>query len=315
MLYAPSRLPMNGTLTLSLKSSEGKPISGARILVNYPDGTRQGVKTDASGTASITASRKGSYTYSVEGYKLSQIVSTVAYDPKEEEAAIPATAAAAADTGLLPGIIGALPVLAAIFAVAVVMLIIYNFLAAKREEDESAGPAPQLAEQQAQAMPSVNYTQKFSFAQDAEREKKMDDTTRSLVESRKRRMQDEAPAQSDYEAEAPEPKLQQEADVEQQLDDAEAEIYTDSEKTVAGSAMDDEIAELEKNARIAGEVAQQEKEVENMLLQLEQIRNKLRAGRGAPGDAEIEEPAGRPRPASRIAPKMVKRKVQAKKRK
>ena len=75
----------------------------------------------------------------------------------------------------------------------------------------------------------------------------------------------------------------------------EAQEFSDideTEKTVKNGEMDSELAELERNARIAGEVAEQEKEVENMLAQLEGIRNKLRAGRG--GEPEEEEPARKP---------------------
>jgi len=303
VLYAPSRLQVNGTLTLSLKSAEGKPISGARIMVGYPDGSTQAVKTDNSGTVSLTASRKGSYTYSVEGYDLYQLVSPVAEDKGDVVQKSPATAASAADAGLLPGIIGALPILAGIFAVAVVALITYNFLAARREEDESSSPAPELAERQAESANSgMSYTQKFSFGEEAERERKMDDATRGMVESRKRRMQEEAPKQPEEE-----PEKQEELSMPEEAAGESTSAYeTGSERTVANGDMDSEIAELERNARIAGEVAEQEKEVENMLSQLEEIRNKLRAGRGEM-DAEAEKPEEPRKP--RVPPQAMPRKA------
>ncbi len=279
VLFAPSRLQVGGTLTLSVKSQEGRPISGAKVLVNYPDGSRQVVKTDSSGTVSLEASRNGSYTYSIEGYRLYQLVSTIAGSALEEEQDVPA-AASAADAGIMPGILGALPIFAGLFAVAVVVLLAYNFFFARREDDGYDMPAPQLAEQQA---PGMSYTQKFSFGAEAEREKKIEDTTRSIVENRKRRMQETAPVQPEEREEA--------APLERAIPESMYADSEESEKTVAGSSMDDELADLERHARIAGEVAEQEKEVESMLTQLEMIRNKLRAGRGMEDDdSEAEEP-------------------------
>jgi hypothetical protein len=163
MLFAPSKVPANSTLTISLKSLDGRPIGGAKIVVDYPDGSRQAVRTDSSGTVSLVATRIGSYTYSAEGYKLYQLVSTVAYDKSAEEAKVPSTAASAADAGILPGIMGALPIFAGIFAAAVVALIVYNFLSARREDEDASEPAPKLAEQQAKSESGINYTQKFTF--------------------------------------------------------------------------------------------------------------------------------------------------------
>ena len=300
-LFAPSRLQTGGTLTLSLKSPEGRPIPGAKILVGYPDGSRQVVRTDSAGTASLVASRNGSYTYSVDGYRLSQLVSTLAEDRPAELAQQPATAASAADAGLVPAVLGALPVLAALFAVAVVALITYNFLAARREDEESTGPAPQLAEQQAQAAQGMNYTQKFTFGTEDEHQQNLDDTTRRMVESRKRRMHEAAPAQPDehdeargmaesrrkrvHEAVSAEPEEARGITEETVLGASEFPNEADAERTVSNGDMDREMAELERNARIAGEVAEQEKEVENMLSQLEEIRNRLRGGRGADEEA------------------------------
>ena len=284
MLYAPSRVPANSTLTIALKSLEGAPISGAKVVVGYPDGSSQAVRTDNAGTASLAATRIGSYTYAVDGYRLYQLVSTVAYDKNATEDKAPATAASAADAGILPGIMGALPLFAGIFAVAVVALIAYNFLTARREDEDASGPAPQLAEQQAKSEPGMNYTQKFSFGTgaDAEREKSIDDSTRSIMESRKRRMQESEPAPPAESEEAPSETEAAVAQIEEEASSfPESAIDGESERTVMNGDMDNELAELERNARIAGEVAEQEKEVENMLSQLESIRNKLRAGRGS----------------------------------
>jgi hypothetical protein len=264
---------VGGTLTIWLKSQEGRPIAGAKVLVDYPDGTRQAVKTDATGAASLEASRKGSYTYSVEGYRLYQLSSTIAEEAAPEGGQQVPAAASAADEGLLPGIMAVLPVFAGLFAAAVVVLLAYNFFFTRREDEYADGPAPQLAEQQAQPSPGMTYSQNFSFGASPEREKKVEDATRGMVESRKRHMQESAQQPAGRE-EAPE----------------RADAFAGGERTVAGSAMDEELEELERHARIAGEVAEQEKEVENMLAQLEAIRGKLRAGRGAP---EGEGPGGK----------------------
>jgi len=285
VLFAPSRLQVGGTLTILLKSQEGRPISGAKILVDYPDGTRQVVKTDATGAASLEASREGSYTYSVEGYRLYQLSSTIAEEAAPEGSQQVPAAASAADEGLLPGIMAVVPVFAGLFAAAVVVLLAYNFFFARREDEYADEPAPQLAEQQAQPSPGMTYSQNFSFGANPEREKNVEDATRGMVESRKRHMQESA-HQPVKREEAPE----------------RAEAFVDGEKTVAGSAMDEELEELERHARIAGEVAEQEKEVENMLAQLEAIRGKLRAGRGA---SDEDGPEGKkPRtPAPAAKPK------------
>ncbi|MFA6214341.1 MAG: carboxypeptidase-like regulatory domain-containing protein [Candidatus Micrarchaeia archaeon] len=308
MLFAPSRVQLNSTLTISLKSLEGRPISGASIVVGYPDGSRQSVRTDSSGTASLAATRSGSYTYSADGYRLYQMASTIAYDRNAEEEKAPATAASAADAGILPSVLGALPLFAGIFAAAVVALIIYNFLSARREEEDVSGPAPPLAEQQAKSDPGMSYTQKFTFGTEDEHQQNLDDTTRRMVESRKRRMQESEPAPPvEHEEAVPEEATGAARMEEGASGTQEAPADYDSERTVMNGDMDDELAELEKNARIAGEVAEQEKEVENMLAQLEDIRNKLRAGRGQPpedADAAIDEPvpARKPRAPERAAP-------------
>jgi len=304
MLYAPSKVPANSTLTISLKSLDGRPIAGAKIVVDYPDGSRQAVRTDNSGTVSLMANRIGSYTYSAEGYKLYQLVSTIAYDKAALEEKVPSTAASAADTGILPAIAGALPIFAGIFAAAVVALIVYNFLSARREEEEASEPAPQLAEQQARSESGASYTQKFTFGTEDEHQKNMDDTTRRMVESRKRRMQESEPAPPEEHEEAG-TEIEEAARKEEKIFDAQE--MGESERTLANGDMDDELAELERNARIAGEVAEQEKEVENMLAQLESIRNKLRAGRGSGPEEDISErqpkpPARSAAPVSKAAP-------------
>jgi hypothetical protein len=326
VLYAPSRLLINGTLTLTLKTPEGRPISGAKIAVGYPDGSVQLVRTGITGTASLVASRKGVYTYLVEGYTLSQIVSTLV-DDKAAEAQSPVVASAA-DAGIFSGIIGVLPIFAAVFALAVVVLIAYNFLTARREEEDSYSPAPQLAEQQEQQKQGVSYTQNFSFGTEERRDTEIDDATRSILENRKRRMQEaeqEPPEGSEVEAQeeiyADEEKPAEEKAVEQEetskpeeaaapeqpeqsmAEEKENADSSEAEREIAGLEMDAEISELERHARIAGEVAEQEKEVENMLTQLEEIRNKLRAGRGAPQKGAEEEmddtlPEASPKPAA-----------------
>ncbi len=257
MLYAPSKVPVNSTLTISLKSLEGRPISGAKIVVDYPDGSRQAVRTDSSGTVSLMATHMGSYTYSAEGYKLYQLVSTVAYDKSATEENVPATAASASDEGILPGIMGALPIFAGIFAAAVVALIVYNFLSARREEEDASEPAPQLAEQQAKNDSGMNYTQKFTFGTEDEHQKNLDDTTRRMVDSRKRRMQENEPKppEEHEEIQSEVKNAEREEETFVGLRDSTDADSDESEKTVAGD-MDEELAELERNARISGEVAE-----------------------------------------------------------
>jgi len=122
-----------------------------------------------------------------------------------------------------------------------------------------------------------------------------------MVESRKRRMHEAAPAQPDehdeargmaesrrkrvHEAVSAEPEEARGITEETVLGASEFPNEADAERTVSNGDMDREMAELERNARIAGEVAEQEKEVENMLSQLEEIRNRLRGGRGADEEA------------------------------
>ncbi|MCX6772062.1 MAG: hypothetical protein NTX79_08510 [Candidatus Micrarchaeota archaeon] len=305
VLSAPSQVQANSTLTVSLKSLDGTPITGAKIVVGYPDGSSQAVRTGSTGAASLMATRVGSYTYSAEGYRLYQMVSTIAYGKNATQGSVPATAASASDPGILPMVLGVLPIFAGIFAAAVVALIIYNFLSARREEEDVSGPAPKLAEEQAKGEPGMNYSQKFTFGTEDEHQKNLDDTTRRMVDSRKRRIQESGPKPPEEHEEA-------DAEIEEAARNEEkvfsAQEMDGSESTVTNGDMDSELVELERNARIAGEVAEQEKEVESMLTQLEDIRNKLRAGRSAKPDGEAggrggeaEEPARKPKPPARAA--------------
>ena len=93
----------------------------------------------------------------------------------------------------------------------------------------------------------MNYTQKFSFGTgaDAEREKSIDDSTRSIMESRKRRMQESEPAPPAESEEAPSETEAAVAQIEEEASSfPESAIDGESERTVMNGDMDNELAEL-----------------------------------------------------------------------
>ena len=205
-LSAPRASTVGDTLSIALQTASGQPVGGATVYVLFPDGSRLPLLTGRNGVATFTASRQGGYSYSVDGYQLEAPVSTDAGAP---EAAPPVVAAAVGNSGLLSSLAGILPILGAIFAIAVVILIIYNFFASRREEDEGAYAQPQVpysypqagiqvqqaplqptgagVQYPAQAQPSAPpaYTQRFSFYSTSPDDGSMRQTTRGILESRR----------------------------------------------------------------------------------------------------------------------------------
>ncbi len=290
-LFAPSISKVGERLSLTIKTNEGQPVQGATVYVELADGSSQAVKTDGSGTASFIASSPGYYTYSVEGYRLSDLTSTQVRLPDDGQ---PSVAAAAVDErGVLPSLAGIFPILAAIFIIAVVALIIYNFLAAKREDDEGY---PQAGQGEAAAAPT--YTQKFSFVQQSQQDERIRETTRGILESRKKQMrEEEGGAQGVFEAEPGQGKEE-------------------------FSELDPALVRLETAARHEGESAHEEDEIEKAISELEAIREKLRSGheyqgigqekemgaektQGAPGNLQEEKRPDKKKPSyeKRAAPR------------
>jgi len=248
-LSAPIVSKVGDRISLLVKTASGQSVPDAVIYIDYSDGSHQSVRTDSNGVATFTASRSGYYTYSIEGYKLSGMVSTNTAPLAESFPAV--AAAAVSDKGILPSIAGIFPILAAIFIIAVIALIIYNFLTSRKgDEEEGYAPSKPLS---AEGAPT--YTQKFSFAQEGEREEKIRETTQSILESRKKQMREEQgrtqPITSPEEEEAPE--------------------------TGAFTELDSQVTALEAQAREGGESTHEEAEIEKTIAELETIREKLRA--------------------------------------
>ncbi|MCX6769180.1 MAG: hypothetical protein NT051_00675, partial [Candidatus Micrarchaeota archaeon] len=169
-ISAPSSVKVGEIVAVSLRTQTGQPVSDATILVSGPDGSSYSIKTNIQGKASFVASRSGFHTYSVSNCRLLSMVSTNALE-KELPAPI-VGAASAADSGIVPAIIGVLPIIAGLFVVAVILLIAYNFIAASRsreQDDSPLQPNPRQPEPLQPASPSqaspMSYTQKFSFAE------------------------------------------------------------------------------------------------------------------------------------------------------
>jgi hypothetical protein len=264
-LLAPTASKVGERLSLALKTPSGQPVSGAIVYVEAADGSSQAVKTDSAGVASFIARFPGYYTYSVDEYKLSGTPSTqVRLD--EESSAV--AAAAVADNGLLQGLAGIFPMLAAIFVIAVVALIIYNFLASRKEEGEAYSQPSPVAPAAAAAAPT--YTQKFTFAQASSQDEKIREATRDILESRKKQLKQEAEAGQDA-------LVEHEAEPEQEQP--------------AFSELDQKVAQMEAEARQEGESAQEEDEIEKAIAELEAIREKLRAGREDYGSAQEAQAA------------------------
>lgn len=279
-LSAPRAVKVGERVTIKARSQDGQALSGARIIVSYPDGSSMRVGTDSSGTASFTALREGFYTYSVEGYTLLSLASTEAW----AAAQVPPAAGAAVNEneGLVSAFASLLPILAGIFVIAVVALIAYNFFAARKEEEEggysqqpavirpSAQPLPKRTEphgppvvsttggmgqysgqQPKPAKPSYSQQYTFGAAQKAqEKPEQREIETRRLVESRTN--------EDDFSG---------------------RETTTSNDEEV-----ERELAQLERQARTGGENTSEEREIEKAIAELEAIRQKLRERKG-----EMEE--------------------------
>ncbi|MCX8175372.1 MAG: DUF11 domain-containing protein [Candidatus Micrarchaeota archaeon] len=261
---APSVVKAGSEVQLGLKTQDGKPIFGAIIKVSAPDGSVRQVKTNSRGSASFAARQPGFYTYSAEGYSVAGLVSTEAV--AEEEAPSVSAAAVTSNTGLLGALASLLPLLLAIFIVAVIVLILLNFLN-RRSEDEYQEAAQQTSQQ-------ATYSQRFSFVSpESAPEKKVDtESTRQLVQARKRKLGEaqELPSAAGAAAGA------QEGQTEKTV------IYEEGERQ--------QPAVVEGEELLQGEMAKEEEDIEKTIAELEALRERLRARReGLSQEAQEEE--------------------------
>ena len=293
-LSAPRASTVGDTLSITLKTASGEPVPGATVYVMSPNGSRQSILTGQDGVATFTASTQGRYTYSVDGYQLQGPVSTSAGLP----APSPITAAAVGGTGLLSSLAGILPVLAAIFVIAVVALIIYNFFASRGEEDDeayarpqpgapaTAWPPPQPIQSTPSAPAQPAYTQSFSFSPASQQDSSIKQTTRGILESR-RQLKQSGQMQAGGMPEAP---ARQEKEQGESSDDGQAgewqqageQTEDQDEDGPSRPGLDSQIAKLEAKAREEGESASEEEEIERTIAELEAIREKLRSRKIGP---------------------------------
>ena len=344
VLSVPDSGNSGGRITMFLRADGGQAMPGTEIDVGTPDGASIALKTDAKGIASFYAGSDGTYTYSVPGYGLEGMPAT-----EISELAAPAPIAAAAVTAnsqILSSVLGMLPIFAAIFAIAVVMFLLYGFFYS-RKQDEDDGNSGVSVTQPAQAPSAPVYTQSFSFGESSKQEDNVDERTRGIISSRKKQMSDagetgredaeeshddEGDAADDGSNAAEEDGTDAKEDGDAQDAGAEEDGKKDgesqdqdstdggeggrdreeidegaqardegeeaSEKTVMGDSLDEEIAELEEDAREGGEGASgeseadiarleegarpeggsagEEKSIEETIAELEKIRAKLR---------------------------------------
>ncbi|MCX8197231.1 MAG: hypothetical protein N3G80_02865 [Candidatus Micrarchaeota archaeon] len=209
-LSAPSSLQVGSRIDLVLKTIHGEPVAGAAIAVEFADGSRQLVKTNSQGIASFDAKKAGFYTYTVEGYKLAQPISTSVF-LKEEQKVPPSAAASVADKGLISALSGIFPVFAAIFAIAIIALILYNFIVSSKNAEEALPPAESDKPKQPQQAPQL-------------KEEEIKQVTRDIIESRKRQLEEK----KHQEEPKPMPLAPEEGevfrDVEQELQNTHQEI-------------------------------------------------------------------------------------------
>ena len=258
-LEAPYTIKSGEKVSAVVKSAAGKPLSNTIVIVTYPDGIKHPLRSDIYGMIKFTAADEGTYKYSLEGYSLSEEAATQA-EPVQQIPSAPV--AATVDTGLASSIMGVLPILAAIFAIAVIALILYNFFTSRRADEDEYLPS------NVPAQPGMAYTQKFTFGQDAKDDRKLRERTHDIIESRKRHLAETAAAVG-----------------------TSSDEGTAAEERTESTATDEDMAsilsELEHKARKTGEVAREEEpeEVERTISELEAIREKLRAmrakGKGA----------------------------------
>ncbi|MCX8198289.1 MAG: hypothetical protein N3F07_03830 [Candidatus Micrarchaeota archaeon] len=276
ILASPSRADVGGKVQLSLRFEDGSPIPQAVVQVHFPDGSMQSVKTDSEGKASFVASKDGFYTYSVPGMKLAKLASTEA---QQQEAPISAAAAVAQESQAAGQMFGLLPILAAIFAVAVIALIIYNFFSYRKEEGaKDAGEAA--------------YSQKLPFSEYPQPEQKAkEDDTKRLLDLR--RSQQNEQASHAAETSKAEGEASQEISSLEQKARAEGEVSVES-----GEEIESAIRQLE-------EIRQKLKEKK---AQIESLEKELS---GQKESKEPKEPAGKKKP-QRVLPPSKKLKSKAK---
>ncbi len=177
---------------------------------------------------------------------------------------------------LLKGMFGVL--LAAVFAIAVIALILYNFFTRRREDEEylpssvQSGGTPSAG--------TMSYAQNYSFGSGPQEEKKMRDRTHDIIESRKKRLATGAEAEEAG------------AGIAGGTGDSPTDARS-TESTATDEDMASILSELEHKAREKGETTQDEEaEVEKTISELEAIREKLRAMRTKGKGAEMEGSEG-----------------------
>ena len=281
VLTAPKSAYVGSRITLFLRTSEGRGMASTTIKVGTPEGARLELRTDKEGIATFYASNGGNYTYSVSGYSLQKLPSTAVAQKMPSETPL-AAAAVTADSQILSSIVKLLPVFAAIFAVAVVMLFLYSFFYSRKQGIE-AGGEPASPAQEAPTAPV--YTQRFSFGDEVKQEKKIDDLTRNIISSRKKRMSDPGEKQGDGEAdgveaaEEPSEKTVMESALDEEMASLEAEARKEGE--AINEETEAEIEQLEEKARASGESANEERGIEETIAELEKIRARLRSKKSA----------------------------------
>lgn len=309
-LSAPLSAKAGEPIPLRLSTASGQAVSGAIIFASSPDGGVSAVKTDRQGAATFSASNDGFYTYSVASCKLMRLAST---SVKNATVEAPATSAAAADTGIVPSIIGALPILAGILVVLFIITLVYNFISSSRAEaDEPQAPATQPsqyypAQQQASPQPGgkasspMTYSQSFNFSNDAKKDSVVRQVTSDVLASRKRAL---AASEATVKEEgnesvrpfvAPSPQPREAARKED--DDSGKPLPASASKPDAKHIDEDdeverELAELEAQAEEGGErseIEDDEESIEETLAKLEEIRRKLREQRESMGSENDEQ--------------------------
>ena len=284
VLSAPDSSTVGEPIGVTLKSVSGQPVSGATIYVVSPEGSSQAINTGRTGTANFAASKEGYYTYNVAGYRLVRIASTYVAIAKaaNQTSNLPVAAAATVDGGIAQALMSMLPIAAAMFVMAIILLLVYNFLSAREEDDGSTGAPPAQASEAQGASPqgaSLVYTQKFSFAEDAKQEKRVSEVTRDIIGSRKRQIREseekgqQDPADSSEKTET----LGENEPIPVNLSESQQ-----PEETREYSDESEKLAALTENSSEEGESTKADDEsIEATIARLEEIRARLRAAREA----------------------------------
>ncbi len=279
-VFAPSSAQIGDRVSIALMTMSGKMLPGIIVTLEYPDGTSHEIRSDYLGKVSYTAEREGFITYSVRGYSLARVVSTGVQ--AKEEAPLVAAAATGMDAGIASILSGLLPVLAAIFGLAVLALLIYNFFNSRSEDEQhtDAPPEQQYYHSPQPAVAQPTYTQKYTFTSEPQPQQDMADITRNLVESRKKQMQ--APSVAPAEPQLNEQRTYQGKPVEPEQKETAQKIDFRGRAGAEGQNEDEleqELEKLEGKAEEEGEVTEEEDEIEKAIAELEEIRKKLRERR------------------------------------